>query len=186
MILICVLSKESHAKGLQRYSPDNTDEFVVLGEHTKYPPIKWRFPDTTHCPKVYCNRWFDSRYAARLHYCKDHAKNDLLCKICKTLISMTGENNLVNHYQRKHPSDPIPMPTSSASTEVSQCSNTDTSIRMDQNNESNDQTQQNDADQSVESEEQNKKLPKRIVQRRKNVHETKKSTTVDVVAVSLK
>lgn len=93
----------------------NEDNVVILGENTKYPPMKWRFPHTDTCPKVYCNKYFESRHATQLHYYKVHAKNDLLCKECDLLISMTGQNNMINHYQRKHPNLPIPMPIASVS-----------------------------------------------------------------------
>lgn len=77
--------------------------------------MKWRFPHTHTCPKVYCNKYFESRHATQLHYYKVHAKNDLLCKECDLLISMTGQNNMINHFQRKHPNLPIPMPIASVS-----------------------------------------------------------------------
>lgn len=91
------------------------DNIVLLGENTKYPTMKWRFPKTNNCPKVYCNKYFESQYATMQHYSKVHAKSDLLCEECDTLISMTGQHNMINHFQRKHPNSPIPMPTTVAS-----------------------------------------------------------------------
>lgn len=87
------------------------DDFVIIGENTKYEPMAWRFPRTRTCPKVYCNKYFESRHAAMQHYSKMHAKIDLLCEECNTLISMSGQHNMINHFQRKHPDSPIPMPT---------------------------------------------------------------------------
>lgn len=128
--------------------------------------MKWHFPSIIRCPKIYCNRWFESRYAARLHYCKEHAKNDLLCNVCNTLISMTAENNLINHFQRKHPNEPIPMPNSSAPTEVSQ-SITSKPIRANQIDESNEQSIQYTAEQSQQP------IAKKIARRRQNVRKSK-------------
>lgn len=77
--------------------------------------MRWRFPShTKNCPKVYCNKYFESRQATMQHYCKEHAKTDLLCEECDTLISMTGQHNMINHYQRKHPDSPIPMPNAAS------------------------------------------------------------------------
>lgn len=92
---------------------EDEGDIVILGESTKYSPMRWRFPGTNNCPKVYCNKYFESRHATMQHYCKVHAKNDLLCEECNTLISMMGQHNLINHFQRKHPNSPIPMPNSS-------------------------------------------------------------------------
>lgn len=109
--------------------------------------MKWRFPNIDSCPKVYCNRWFESRYAAKVHYCKEHAKNDLLCTECDTLISMTGQLNMVNHYQRKHPDADIPMPSASAvvDMEVDAAPESTNLVCNDQIAESNEQTTQHNA-----------------------------------------
>lgn len=90
--------------------------------------MKWRFPDTIDCPKQYCT-WqlnFDfsnvdvARNAAMAHYRKEHAKNDLLCVLCNTLISMSSQSNMIQHYGRKHPNaripEPLPVPTTSKDT----------------------------------------------------------------------
>lgn len=128
---------------------EDEGDIVVLGESTKYSPMRWRFPGTNNCPKVYCNKYFESRHATMQHYCKVHAKNDLLCEECNTLISMTGQHNLINHFQRKHPNAPIPMPTSSVpptESEPTALESTDTPIRNDQIDELNEQTTQHNAD----------------------------------------
>lgn len=84
---------------------ENDNWIVTIGEHTDYEPIAWRFPHTDTCPKVYCKYNFGSRLAAKQHYCKMHAKTDLLCKECDRLISMTGpqhQNKMANHFLRNH------------------------------------------------------------------------------------
>lgn len=140
---------------------ENEDDFIILGENTKYPTKKWRFPNTNTCPKVYCNKYFESRHATMQHYYKMHAKNDLLCEECDTLISMTGQHNMINHFQRKHPNLPIPMPTSAsvcnsetempkASTSSKTSTPTDIPNYIDHIIEQNEQITRPDADQSIE------------------------------------
>lgn len=114
------IQKESRDNEANKIGDEDEDDIIVLGENTKYPTMKWRFPDTVHCPKTYCSKYFSGwnspaicRKAAMLHYCKEHAKNDLLCIECNKLISMSSQHNLIQHYQRKHPSAPIPLPTTS-------------------------------------------------------------------------
>lgn len=119
------LKKESREKELNHIGNADEDEdkdIVLLGENTKYPTMKWRFPDTIKCPKVYCSWYFRfghfrfGRTAAMKHYREVHAKNDLLCVECNALISMTSQNDLINHYEKKHPTALIPEPTNTAHT----------------------------------------------------------------------
>lgn len=135
--------KETQEDASHKIDDKNEHDIVILGENTKYAPIEWHFPRTNNCPKVYCNKYFESRHATMQHYCKVHAKNDLLCEECNSLISMTGQHNLINHFQRKHPHAPIPMPTSSVP------ESTNAPIRIVQIDELNEQTPQLNADQSI-------------------------------------
>lgn len=123
---MCILTVESHFTYFKvKETPqeneehntnddENEDDVIIIGENTKYAPMRWRFPRTKNCPKVYCNKYFESRHATMQHYYKMHAKNDLLCEECDTLISMTGQHNMINHFQRKHPNSPIPMPNAAS------------------------------------------------------------------------
>lgn len=177
---------------MDSFSIENADDIIILGENTPYTPMKWRFPNTNNCPKVYCNRWFENRYAARLHYCKEHAKNDLLCVECNTLISMTGQQNMVNHYQRKHPNTSIPMPNASASVECADTApdSTEVPICGDQMDESNEQTTQHSAKQSdlQPIDKQKKGYNRRaalLFTRRSNRNE-KKNKSIKFIDVSIK
>lgn len=92
------------------------DDLILLGEDTDYPQMEWRFPDINGCPKMYCTAIFDDRFFAMAHYRVVHAKTDLLCLECNTLISMNNPDDLIRHYERKHPSAPAPLPKTTTTT----------------------------------------------------------------------
>lgn len=177
--------KKTHENAAHNIGDKDEPNIVILGENTKYSPMMWNFPRTNNCPKVYCNKYFESRHATMQHYCKMHAKNDLLCEECDTLISMTGQHNLINHFQRKHPNSPIPMPTSSAPQNESDCTAPEPpaeSIQIDdQSDELNEPpTLQHNADQSIlPSTVKTAKITKRRVQN------TGKKNSIRFVSVSI-
>lgn len=84
------------------------DDLIILGELTGYRTKRWRFPQTEHCPKTKCAKEFETRAEAINHYRTKHAKYDILCGICKKLISVSGAFNLTRHYLCKHPGNAIP------------------------------------------------------------------------------
>lgn len=87
------------------------DEFVTLGEFTEYPTIQWRFPQITSCPRKNCKEKFNNRAETIAHYREVHAKYDVLCNECNTIVAVSGSQNMLNHYKRRHSDIEPPVKT---------------------------------------------------------------------------
>lgn len=84
------------------------DDIIILGQMTEYSTERWKFPDTTACPRTHCKKVFDTRAEAIRHFRNTHSLYDVLCKECNRLVSLSGGHNLLNHYKRSHPNVEIP------------------------------------------------------------------------------
>lgn len=87
------------------------DDLIALGELTEYPTFQWKFPQITSCPRSHCKEKYSNRDAAIAHYRDVHAKYDVLCNDCNSIVSVSSSHNLIHHYKRKHPNIEPPMKT---------------------------------------------------------------------------
>lgn len=85
---------------------ENEDEDLITlrggGIFTQY-----RFPQSTDCPSKCCNREFDNRSDAIVHYKIWHALNFMFCFECEKPVCTNNLNNYKEHYEQMHPQSEI-------------------------------------------------------------------------------
>lgn len=71
---------------------------------------KWQFPlNQTKCPVQRCEKEFETRASAIVHYKQQHAKGSILCELCnKPLIINNSFGSYLLHHKRLHLYQPIP------------------------------------------------------------------------------
>lgn len=89
---------------------DSVDELIELsGCNIK---TFWRFPNVTECPVHKCSNYqFGSRMEAKRHYIATHAKDAILCELCKPNKPIASPNPICYkiHYQRMHGNPKLPF-----------------------------------------------------------------------------
>lgn len=87
---------------------DNTNYDVELGEITEFEAVIWQFPDTKKCPMKQCALSFSNRDVATLHFRLMHASTAMSCRVCGELVSAENAQDLLQHYDDKHPNEEHP------------------------------------------------------------------------------
>lgn len=90
-------------------SDESSDEDDLITLNGCNQITQWQFPaDIKHCPVQNCRAAFGIRSDAITHYKKRHANHSVLCSVCVKPIITHKIKDYLTHYERVHPSIPLP------------------------------------------------------------------------------